>query len=192
MEWLGKKTSLVIILRKIVEFNFRQEKNIIKHRLVVQRGDRVLDLGCGTGEFSYLFPPESYTGIDIDPSNIAYANRHYKEKQFLIADGRKLPFGQHSFDKILVVGILHHLDNTECSEVLGEIKRVLKPGGSVLIMEDTKSDFWLTGLTHRLDQGAHIRARDDWRRILSSIFKIDLDLPFTSGICRYTAFLLRN
>src|SRR5262249_8678459 len=94
-----------------------------------------------------------YTGIDIDPSNIAYAKRHYPGYRFDVGDALALPFDDASFDVALVVGVLHHLSIEDCRRALAEIVHVVKPNAKALIMEDTDS----TGLvrtTHNLDQGA--------------------------------------
>ena len=49
---LGEQTSIAIVLRKIVELNFRKQKSAIKHFLSLPPGERILDVGCGSGLFS--------------------------------------------------------------------------------------------------------------------------------------------
>ena len=186
---LGEQTSIAIVLRKIVELNFRKQKSAIKHFLSLSPGERILDVGCGTGEFAPLFRVEDYTGVDIDPSNIGYATRHYPH-HFEMGDALALPFQDASFSAVLVAGVLHHLSLQDCERMLSEIKRVLKPGGKALIMEDTRSRRLLTRLMHRLDQGAFIRTKQEWDMLLGNSFTIQQTWTFNSGMCFYSAFFL--
>lgn len=178
-----------IILRKIVENNFKEQKKIIKKYFSVTSEDQVLDVGCGTGEFSLFFPAKNYIGIDIDASNIEYAKQHY-DRQFLIADGKKLPFEDNHFSKCLVVGVFHHLSDPDAHAVLAEIKRVLTPDGVFLVMEDTQSTNVATTLLHHFDQGKFIRTREEWSGIFSQGWELKQDFTFKNGLCFYSAFLL--
>jgi SAM-dependent methyltransferase len=191
---LSFNPSISIFLRKIVELNFRKQKYIIKEHFVVdEKNDRVLDLGCGTGEFALSFPAENYTGVDIDENSINYAKVHYPRK-FLVADARKLPFDENSFSSILIIGVLHHLSDDDCSRVFKEIKRVLQPGGRLLVMEDIDAPDagYLTHMMHRFDQGKFIRTVGEYYELLASHFTIMEDFSIRSGLCPYQVFLLKH
>lgn len=189
---LSEQTSVVIILRRIVELGFRTQKAAIKsHLLPLRQDDIVLDIGCGTGEFAPLFPASQYEGLDIDPSNIAYAKRHYPHS-FRVGDATKLPFQDKSFSRVLVVGVLHHLSLADCAKTLQEIGRVLTLGGRALIMEDTKSSRWITRVMHHLDQGAFIRSETEWRDLLQKHLSVTKQWTFDNGVCFYSAFVLAH
>lgn len=190
LNWISDNPRVSIILRKILEFNFAGEKKLIRKYLAVKLGEKVLDLGCGTGEFSVCFGSEGYVGIDISSANIQYAAGHY-DKKFLVADAKSLPFPDKFFDKILVVGVLHHLDDGSCRRALLEMRRVLKPDGTVLVIEDTVGGGLLSSLIHRLDMGANIRKRNEWENLLGECFNIEMSQSLTSGFCFYTTFLLK-
>lgn len=189
---LGASPRASIVLRKLVELNFRKQKQVIKNFLASGRKGTVLDLGCGTGEFSPLFSAEDYTGLDIDAKFIAYATHKYHPKKFVVGDGTNLPFGDQSFDKILIAGVLHHLDANDCRRVLSETKRILKTGGQVLIMEDTKSDSYLTKIMHAADQGHYIRTFVQWREFFQADFDLRKSFTFSNGLCFYSAFFLNK
>lgn len=190
LKWLGSKPAVAIILRKVVELNFRKEKAAIREFLLpLKEGDAVLDIGCGTGEFAPLLPIAQYTGIDIDPKNIAYAKAHYPH-QFEVADGTRLPFQDKSFSVALIVGVLHHLSDADCGKVLREMKRVLKPLGRVLIMEDTHSAQFLVRWLQSVDQGAHIRDFREWQTLISRHFSITASGTFTNGLACYSYFFI--
>lgn len=188
---LASRPAISIFLRKIVEVNFRAQKRLIRQYFQSNSNERVLDFGCGTGEFSPLFLESQYTGIDVDPKNIAYAKKHHKGK-FLIADGRRLPFANESFDKVLVVGVFHHLSTEDCRLAFKEIKRVLKRSGQLLIMEDTHSKRFLVRLLQSVDQGAYIRDLSEWSSLLSENFVIQESGVFNNGACFYSYFLGSN
>jgi len=181
--------QISIILRKILENNFKRQKEIIKKYFEVVPNDKILDIGCGTGEFSVFFPAENYIGVDIDPANIKYASSHYKGK-FLVGDGTKLSFGDNSFSKVVIIGVLHHLSDQDVQSVLEEVRRVLSPDGKFLVMEDTQSKNPLTSILHHFDQGEFIRTRQQWQNIFSKDWGVEQDFTFNNGICFYSSFLL--
>jgi SAM-dependent methyltransferase len=105
------------------------------------RGLRVLDLGCGHGGESLELVKRGAVavGIDISPSYVERARARARSRdlpgerlQFCIMDAHALAFADGSFDLVAGRGILHHLD---LSQSLGEIRRVLKPGGRALFVE---------------------------------------------------------
>lgn len=87
---------------------------------------RLLDVGCGSKPYQSLFAVEAYIGLDID-------NEITRKKG--IADqfygGGKFPFSDADFDSILCNQVLEHVFNPD--EFLGEINRVLKTGGKLLL-----------------------------------------------------------
>jgi len=99
---------------------------------------RILDFGCGSGWVSRVLDSNGYrvTGIDTSSSLIKSASGSASDKsQFTIGDCTNLPFGDGSFDMVVGMAILHHL-NPERG--LAECHRVLSPGGSLLLMEPNK------------------------------------------------------
>ena len=183
--------QISIVLRKIVENNFRKQKQTIKQYFSVTPSDTILDVGCGTGEFSVFFPSHQYTGVDIDPANVNYATKHY-HGTFLVADGKHLPFADASFSKVVVIGVFHHLSAGDTTAVLAEIKRVWKPDGKFLVMEDTKTTSPLTQLMQYFDQGEFIRSADEWNHIFSNGWVKEQHFTFKNGICFYSTFLLHK
>jgi ubiquinone/menaquinone biosynthesis C-methylase UbiE len=187
IEKLSNHPGLFLFCRSILEGNFKAIRKIIRERLPVETGRRILDVACGPGAFSVLFPPESYHGVDINKRYIAYAERHYRGS-FRVMDARDLQFEDGSFDDALVFGLLHHLDDEDAKTVLRSLSRVLKPGGRALVIEDipTESKLNLIGhLIHRVENGRFIRSADEYRRLLPSELRLQREHVFRSGICDY-------
>jgi SAM-dependent methyltransferase len=123
---------------------------------------RLLDFGCANGHIADVFLRYEYYGLDLDPRAIkraaevfrAHANMH-----FLCADIRTRPFSEGYFDQVLFAGTIHHLDERQLSDVLVEMQRLLKPGGTIHIVEPVRqaSDGWQPRLLRWLDRGRHPR-----------------------------------
>lgn len=189
---LASNPTIWIFLRKMLEVNFYKQKKIIDKYFKCSDGETVLDMGCGTGEFSMCFPKAAYVGIDINPRYINYAAKRYSRK-FLVADGARTSFPDETFTKIIIVGVLHHLADEDCERVLIEIKRVLKSGGKLLVMEDTKSNFAPIKLIQHFDQGSYIRSFDEWKTLLQKHFpKIEKELVFRNGLTFYSSFIVNK
>lgn len=101
-------------------------------------GNRVADLGCGSGVFTDLLSKRGYrcTGVDLSPGLIAAAKRKYSGIEFIEGDVEKLPFPDASFDRVLLSGIVHHLpDPSRCA---AEVFRILKPGGRFVAFDPNR------------------------------------------------------
>lgn len=99
-------------------------------------GKRVLDVACGEGYGTRLMKnwgAESAVGVDISDEAIQVANRQFAGEgiTFLAHSAEELPFEKNSFDVVVSFETIEHLPNPE--KFLGEIKRVVKPGGVVII-----------------------------------------------------------
>jgi ubiquinone/menaquinone biosynthesis C-methylase UbiE len=112
----------------------------IAERLSKIAGGRVLDVGTGKGKFietlmKTLKTFDSFVGVDIDTDDLATAREKIPDTavQFLEMDAKHLEFADASFDTVCIAFSLHHL--TDISQVLAEMKRVLKPGGYLIVEE---------------------------------------------------------
>lgn len=122
--------------------------------------DRVLDIGCGTGTFliliKQLYPFVDTTGLDPDPRALA---RAAKKAAKLPANIRfdqgfadKLPYADGSFDRVFSSFMFHHVPQQDREPTFREVRRVLKPGGSLHLLDFKSTDGsqggWLSHLIH--------------------------------------------
>ena len=121
--------------------NYKKWIDVIKGRLKLNNLDRkfftgkkCIDIGCGTGRFSFCMASlgAKVWGIDPGKNSIEFAKKLAKEMKikdtnFLVQNAYNLSFKEEYFDFATCNGVLHHLDNPE--KALEEIFRVLKPGG---------------------------------------------------------------
>ena len=142
---------------------------------------RLLDAGCGTGNYLRAISPHVAHIVGVDASQGMLESARAKElpnvelQQSTLQD---LPFKDASFDGVMVNFVLHHLDNTEgCDNgfpavqlALKEIRRVLKPGGALIIQtsshEQLLDGYWwaeiipeaMTAYKHRYPKLKHLEA----------------------------------
>jgi ubiquinone/menaquinone biosynthesis C-methylase UbiE len=108
-----------------------------------------LEVGCGNGSGAKLikkyFNPENITAIDSDERMIKIARKRNRDPSisFRVMDASNLDFPDGQFDAIFDFGIIHHIPYWEIC--LKELKRVLKPGGELLV-EDLSLDSFTKGI----------------------------------------------
>ncbi|MBI4511645.1 MAG: class I SAM-dependent methyltransferase [Deltaproteobacteria bacterium] len=102
----------------------------------------ILEVGCGTGELllrvARRFPSARVVGIDPDPRALRIAAKKLPpERDIRLVKGRaeSLEFPDHSFDLVLSSLMLHHLDTESKIAALREWKRVLRPGGQIVLVD---------------------------------------------------------
>ena len=101
-------------------------------------GQRVVDVGCGTGEIlDYLPDGITYHGFDLDPGYIRTAQAKYGDRgQFVCADITTLPADAiPPCDLAIAFGLLHHLDDTGAAALLSHLYRRLAPGGRLVTID---------------------------------------------------------
>lgn len=192
--FLADQPALFSWLRKIMELNFSQQKKIIKETFDFKSEKKILDLGCGTGEFAGLLNKMDYCGIDLSTRYVKYAAKN-NAGDFKVMDAAKLEFPDHSFDYILIMAILHHLADDKMNKVLLEVKRVLKPEGKILVMEDAKIEKYenlAVRFIQKFDKGGFIRTPEQYKTMIAKHFIISHEQAFRNGGCVYYSLVLKK
>lgn len=119
----------------------------LKQRLVTQAqivaGQRVLDLGAGTGTLTVMIkqscPSAEVIGLDGDPAVLAIARDKASATEMVIRFDQglatALPYGDAAFDRVLTSLVLHHLATQDKEQALHEAWRVLRPGGELHVLD---------------------------------------------------------
>jgi SAM-dependent methyltransferase len=128
--------------------------DMLRTMLAPRPGDRVVDLGCGSGRV-LLWNRDlgAYqVGIDVSPF---FAGDARSLVDLVLGDLRRLPFGNAVFNKAYALDVIEHLSRPSLAEVLREAARVLEPGGALFIYSHVRKNSPLAyglRLTNRLAQ----------------------------------------
>lgn len=107
----------------------------------IRDGDRVLEVGCGTGNLAVMaarrHPSTTVVAVDPGPRALARARRKSPagEVTFVHGYGQALPHPEGSFDHVLCAFVLHHLSPEAKRGALAEVRRVLRPGGTLHLVD---------------------------------------------------------
>jgi 2-polyprenyl-6-hydroxyphenyl methylase / 3-demethylubiquinone-9 3-methyltransferase len=129
--------ELDILLRNEVDPAYAKRAAFIFTSIEQVQPKKVLEVGCGRGFYlqalSYFSFLKEIHGIDLNKQYLAKAKKVCKDKRITLQKGSiyELPYPAGSFDFVLASEILEHL--TDDAAALKEIKRVLKPGGTLVI-----------------------------------------------------------
>jgi ubiquinone/menaquinone biosynthesis C-methylase UbiE len=139
--------------------------------LQVAPGERVLDVGCGDGEFLRLaatYKLETY-GIDVSEKAIALAKERSPTSTLLVSDAAALSFPPETFHHVIFGGSLEHCEDMR--KVLLEVWRVLKPGGRVCAVVPNR-DFlvwkFTTPGTSQREIIEHLLSLQEWGALFQS------------------------
>jgi SAM-dependent methyltransferase len=160
--------------------------------------ESILDIGCGTGEFSRLLAErcDRLVAIDLSPQTIAVAKQHsqaYTNIDFQVADILKWEFPVERFDAIVSIATFHHLP---LENLLPNLKTALKPGGKLVIldlvqhetMQDKLSDVvavplnWIWQILKNWNIKQSPEAKAAWREH----FRTDKFLTLSQARCIYS------
>lgn len=115
-------------------------KSLAIERLGIEEGDAVLDLGCGTGGdlgplLSSIGSTGSVIGVDVDATALEVAHEQYADPRLrlTVGDAHALELDSFSIDRVYVDRTMQHV--AAATTVLDEVRRVLRPGGRVLLAE---------------------------------------------------------
>jgi SAM-dependent methyltransferase len=157
------------------------------------RGLSVLDIGCGPGYGIQYFDQPDYHGYDVSEPYIRWARRMYPKGKF-----HALEFNEQALatsprmDVVLMMGLLHHLNDAEAVSLFQLVSRVLKPGGRVVTLDgcyvpgqSRLAKWFLDG-----DRGKFVRdeagyvslARHAFHQVQSSIHDDFFRIPYSTII----------
>ena len=149
----------------------------------------VLDFGCGIGYHSELFKSAHYLGIEPLDACITVANRKYASSrvEFQLGDHLSLKaLPESSFDLVIAVGVLHHIDDKIFSEFVQEAFRILKPGARLTTFDpvfhskQSKISEWVV----KQDRGGWVRTEGGYLEIIAKTFPEDIETKIYSNLLR--------
>lgn len=128
-------TTAYLALQKA--FGADRLRRVCVEILAPHPGERILDIGCGPAYILDYLPTVTYYGFDTEQRYIDYARQKYGDKgyfycaQFTEEHAETLEL----FDAVMFMGLLHHLPDDACHNVVNLVSRTLKAGGRVVTLD---------------------------------------------------------
>jgi len=136
--------------------------------------DTILDIGCGPGDLVAYLPSEvEYIGFDASASYIAAAQKRFGTRATFICDRVSTANIKQSFDIVLAIGILHHLDDSEALQLFHLAQSVLKPTGRLVTLDgvyvnnQSNPARWIISK----DRGQYVRDQEGYHSLANQVFK---------------------
>jgi len=163
-------------------------------------GEKVLDIGCGPGHILESLSGASYTGFDVSPGYIEAAQKRFGQRgRFWCSDVGLAAIEQErgTFDLVLAIGVLHHLDDERAAKLFELARLALRPDGRLVtcdgcfVPEQSRIARWAL----EKDRGKFVRPREEYVRLAAVCFpKVEarvrhdmLRIPYTHLIMRCSA-----
>jgi len=142
-------TPFYDFIQKYIVRDIRYKSRLIE-QAQIQPGQRVMDLGCGTGTLAIMAkraqPQADIFGLDADPEMLKVAkakkDQEKLEVKFDVGFTNNLPYPDEFFDRVLSSIMIHHLKTPDKEKTAHEIYRVLKPGGQLHIIDFGEPYTW--------------------------------------------------
>jgi len=136
----GIDSSLKKILGKDQDFFTKQKSYLLDKTLVGRSNLKLLDFGCGTGEFlNEITRNEKIIeslGVDVSEGMINEGKKRYGDQiNIMKTEPSKLPFNEASFDVVTAICVFHHIPPLDWLININEIHRVLKKNGIFVLFE---------------------------------------------------------
>ncbi len=162
-------------------------KYIVEQYVTPHKVERILDIGCGPADILSYLPDIEYYGFDISEQYIneaksKYGNRGVFSSEYLTSsDLDILP----KFDMVILIGVLHHLDDADAANIIGLAHKALGAGGRLVTIDGCLVDGQnpIARKLIQLDRGQNIREEEGYYQLVKSTFKnIDVSIKHRAWI----------
>ncbi len=139
-------------VKKFMDFTDYNEK-IDRFSKYINKGDKILDLGCGPGNVAKQLwnsvGPFEYIGVDLSEEMLNIARKTFEWGTFFCTDLKDIDFENSAFDIIVMSFCIVHLDNDEMSKLISKVSKYLRPSGKLYIsfMSGKKEGFESTSFS---------------------------------------------
>ena len=150
----------------------RAREIFTREHLRPKHGQRLLDIGCGTGDMVPCLSGIDYLGFDASPAYVRAARSLYPGMRFECDRIGARVAEPQSFDIVMANGVLHHLDDQEARQLLALAYASLRLGGRLVTLDGC----FVAGQGHvaswmlHCDRGQHVRPEEAYLRLARDVF----------------------
>ena len=151
----------------------RSRRRLAAEYIRANADDAVLDVGCGPGSILPYLGQVRYVGIDANPAHILEARAKFQDGTFIAADfTAAAPLDAASFDIVLSLGVLHHLEDAQARELASLAWQKLRPGGRMVTIDPVfaPGQHFVARMLAQADSGRCVRHADEYRKLLEGPF----------------------
>lgn len=150
--------------------SYKLYRKLLKDYFHPVSGQKVLDIGCGTADILALLPKGvDYHGYDLSAEYLQYAQKKYGNRgKFFHQRVSEIENTDYSsFDYIIAIGVLHHLDDTEASGLFELAGKLLSPTGKIITFDPSivAGGNAIANLIARNDRGKRVRSPEEYLKI---------------------------
>jgi SAM-dependent methyltransferase len=152
----------------------RTRRLLVDEHIQPRKGDRVLDIGCGSAALLPDLGAVDYTGFDLNPEHIAAARARYGDHARFYCGtmedvGRDI---KGPFDIALAIGVLHHLDDAEVQALCRQVAARLAPGGRFITIDPAfvTGQHWIARWLAARDSGQSVRTPEGYEALMRPAF----------------------
>ena len=153
---------------------YRARRLFAEQHIKIKKGQSILDFGCGPGDILEFFPDVDYLGIDIDAEYIRKAKSKYGDRaSFICSELKDIKLNKpNSFDFVIASGVLHHMNDSECSNFFEFAKVALKPNGKLLTLDGVyiKNQNAVSKYLLDKDRGQYVRDEETYKKLIQNHF----------------------
>lgn len=151
---------------------------------------KILDVGCGLGAttdyLSKYYDPENVIGINISAQQLEQAKINAPNCQFIIMDAVEMTFEDNTFENIICVEAAFYFDTRE--DFLQEAKRVLKPGGRLIMADMVFATTEYLGGDKVIPQANKVNSLEDYKNLYQQLGFESVELLEVTEECWLTHF----
>jgi SAM-dependent methyltransferase len=143
----------------------RARTRFVERYVRPQAGERLLDIGCGTGDILDHLPPVDYVGFDLSAEYVDAARERYGDRgTFHCADVLDAEIDGEPFDVVIATGVIHHLDDERADRLLALAASILKDDGRFLSWDGAFVDGQarIARMLLERDRGEHVRTPETY------------------------------
>jgi len=149
-------------------------RELVTSYLRPRSGDKLLDIGCGTGDLLTELPDVTYVGFDLSSAYVAAARRRFggRGRFFTGSVDTVEPRDLGQFDLVLTLGVLHHLNDTQAKRTLALARGVLRKGGRLVTIDPvlSRDQSRIARFLVSRDRGRNVRSPNEYLDLAQTVF----------------------